>query len=181
MYNWRLAACLVASLLLTTVSLAFAEYDLAALLCVGIAFLTGLLLLICAVANQGRRRFQTFIALAVYLFVPILLLTHYSATRDHVRWMLLSRAYRAKVLEEPTPANGQFKHIEWDGWGFAGEDTTSFLVFDPTNSLAKSLDTQSPVKARGLPCGVVYVRRLGSQWYVALFYTDTYWGQDSCK
>jgi cell division protein FtsW (lipid II flippase) len=178
--QWPSISCIVASLLLTAFSLAFAESDLGAVLCLAIALVTGLLLLILAVADKGRRRFAT-LALALYMFVPVLLLTHYSLTRDHVRWFLLSRAYTAEILAQPVPTSQQFKHAAWDGWGFGGEDTTVYLVFDPTDSLAEDLGAQPPIKARGLPCSVVRVRRLDSQWYAVLFYTDTYWGLGGCK
>jgi hypothetical protein len=116
----------------------------------------------------------------IYLFVPILLLSNYSLVRDHIRWLLLSAGYKAKVLAQPP--NEQLKHAEWDGWGFAGVgDTTVFLVFDPTDSLAGASEALPPLKARGLPCEVVRVRRLDRQWYAVLFYTDTYWGQGACK
>jgi hypothetical protein len=97
-----------------------------------------------------------------------------------VRWLFLSRGYKARVLAQVP--NEQLKHVEWDGWGFAGAgDTTEFLVFDPADSLAGAAEALPPVKAPGLPCEVVRVRRLGRQWYAVLFYTDTYWGQGACK
>jgi hypothetical protein len=130
--------------------------------------------------KRGRQRLITLYALVAYLVVPILVLTHYSLVRDHIRWFLLSGGYKAKVWAQPTFANEELKHAEWDIWGFAGMETTVFLVFDPTDSLAAALGAQPPVKARGLPCDVVRIRRLDRQWYVVLFYTDTYWGQGSC-
>jgi len=181
MLNRRLAGCIVASLLLTTVSLTFAEADIGAVLCFGIALVSGLLLLVRAVAHQGRQRIATFFALAAYSLVQTILVTNYMLVRDHVRWALISGAYRAKVLAQAAPANQKFRHVEWDGWGFAGADTTVFLVFDPTDSLAEDLRAQPPVKARGLPCDVVRVRRLATQWYAVLFYTETYWGQGDCR
>lgn len=180
MYSPRLAAWIIASLLLTALSLAFAEPDLGALACVGIALVTGLSLLVRALAKKGRQRLLAFLACAIYVLVPVLVLTHYSLARDHIRWFLLSEGYKAKVLAQPAPANEELKHAEWDGWGFAGMDTTVFLVFDPTDSLAEALGAQPPVKARGLPCDVVHIRRLDPQWYAVLFYTDTYWGQGNC-
>lgn len=51
--NRRLATCVVASLLLTAFSLAFAAFDLGAVLCVGIALFTGLSLLVRAFAKKG--------------------------------------------------------------------------------------------------------------------------------
>jgi Transposase len=124
MYNGRLAGCLILSLLLTTLSLAFAEADASILLCVLIALFSAAMLLVRAVLNTGRRRVATVLALAVYGLVQTLLQMHYMLTRDPVRWAVLSGVYRARVLAQPVPANGQFRHVEWDGWGFAGADTT---------------------------------------------------------
>ena len=63
----------------------------------------------------------------------------------------------------------------------AGADTTVFLVFDPTDSLAGAAEAPPPIKPGALPCEVVRIRRLDRQWYAVLFYTDTYWGQGACK
>jgi hypothetical protein len=119
--------------------------------------------------KAGRRRVAIFFALAACVFVQTLVITHYMLVRDQVRWVLLSGAYQAGVLAQPAAANPDFRHVEWDGWGFAGSDTTEFLVFDPTDSLAEEVGAQPPVTARGLPCDVVRIRRLDSQWYAVLW------------
>jgi hypothetical protein len=181
MRNGRLAGSLVASLLLTILSLTFADADPGFVLCAGIALFSGLCLLVRAVVSTGRRRLAIFLALAAYVGVQTLGLTHYRLVRDRVRWGLLSGVYESRVLAQPVAANGRFRHVEWDGWGFAGADTTVFLVFDPADSLAKELGAPPPVKAPGLPCDVVHIRRLARQWYAVLFYTETYWGQGDCK
>lgn len=180
-YNLGFACCVLASLLLTALSLAFTEADLGIVLCVGIALLSGLLLVVRAIVKKGQQRSLTFTVLVAYVSASTLLLIHCSFTGDHVRWILLSRDYRARVLAQPTPRNGELKHAEWDGWGFAGMETTVFLVFDPTNSLTRALGAKAPVKSPGLPCGVVRVRRLATQWYAVLFYTETYWGEGDCR
>jgi len=180
MFVRRMAICLVASLSLIVLSLVFGGSDLGAVLCVGIALVSALSLFAISVAKKGRLRVIAFVVVMIYLFVPILLLSNYSLVRDHIRWLLLSAGCKAKVLAQPP--NEQLKHAEWDGWGFAGVgDTTVFLVFDPTDSLAGASEALPPLKARGLPCEVVRVRRLDRQWYAVLFYTDTYWGQGACK
>ena len=52
-----------------------------------------------------------------------------------VKWLLYRHGYKAEVLAQPSK-NGELNHIEWDGWGWAGQDTTVYLVFDPTDSLS---------------------------------------------
>ena len=180
-HSWRWASFIVVSLSLTIFSLTFAQADQSIVLCAGIAVLSGLSLLVWAIANEGRERLEILFALAIYLSVQTLLATHYMLVRDHVRWALLFGPYQARVLAQPAPANQGLKHVEWDGWGFAGADTTVFLVFDPADALAAETGAQPPVNARGLPCEVVRVRRLESEWYAVLFYTETYWGQDMCR
>jgi hypothetical protein len=93
---------------------------------------------------------------------------------NSARWLLWSRSYKAKVLAQPDSANGEFKHIEWDGWGWAGIDTTVYLVFDPTDSLSRA-NGQRPGKYSGLPCEVPLVKRLEDKWYTVRFYTNHDW------
>jgi hypothetical protein len=178
--NWRFASCIVASLLLTALSSAFAEFDSSAVFCVGIALVSALSFVVLAMVKKGKQRTFRLTSLAIYLFASLLLLTHYSLVRDHVRWLFLSGDYKARVLVQPAQADGGFRYAEWDVWGFLDE-TATFLVFDPTDSLAEALGAKPPVKARGLPCDVLRVRRLDRNWYAVLFYTGTYWGQGDCR
>jgi hypothetical protein len=179
MFARRMAMCVAASLVFLVLSLTFASADLGAALCFGIALVSTLLLFAFGVAKKGRQRLAALLVVTVYVFAAMLLRSNYSLVRDHVRWLFLSGGYKARVLAQPP--SEQLKHAEWDGWGFAGADTTVFLVSDPTDSLAVATGALPPVKARGLPCEVVRVRRLDRQWYAVLFYTDTYWGQGACK
>lgn len=176
----RLTICVITSWVLTVVSLTFADHDSGALLCVGIAAVSALALFVFGVTRKGQRRLATVLVTVVQIFAAWLLMSNYSLVRDHVRWRFLSGGYKAKVLAQPLSKGLQ--HVEWDSWGFAGiADTTVFLVFDSTGSLEGAAGAPAPVKAPGLPCAVVGVRRLSRQWYAVLFYSDTYWGQDACK
>ena len=102
----------------------------------------------------------------------------YLGLHSEARWLLHGDAYRAKVLSEPVGANGLLRHIEWDGWGFAGNDTTVYLAFDPADGLSQAARTAAPGKYPGLPCEVARVERLDQHWYKVLFYTETDW--DHC-
>lgn len=62
----------------------------------------------------------------------------------------------------------------WVGW--AGQDTTVYLVLDPTESLSAVANKQNPGKLNGIPCEVFVVRPLESQWYTVQFYTNEFWG-----
>jgi hypothetical protein len=100
---------------------------------------------------------------------------------NYARWLVWSRSYKAEVLAQPNSANEQLKHIEWDGWGWGGMDTTVYLVFDPTDSLSQAASSRQPGKYGGMPCEVFLVRRLERNWYTVWFYTSYDWGQPSCR
>jgi len=104
-------------------------------------------------------------------------LENYLPIRTVVRWLVWSRAYKTKAMAQRVSETGDLKHIEWDGWGWAGEDTTLYLVFDPTDSLSVAAKNRSPGKFSGIPCEVFRVRRLESHWYTAQFYTNEFWGR----
>ncbi len=98
-------------------------------------------------------------------------------TRSFVRWLIWSRSYKAEVLAQPTPTNGDFKHMVWDASGFAGiANTDVYLVFDPTDSLTAPAKDHRIGKFNGIPCTVPLIRRLESHWYTVTFYTDENWG-----
>jgi hypothetical protein len=106
------------------------------------------------------------------------LIKNYSVVHDDARWFLWSQDYKAKVLAQEGSSNGEFKHIEWDGWGFPGAgDTTIFLVYDPKDSLWVAARGHQPGKFDSIPCEVPLVHRLESQWYTVRFYTEEYWGK----
>jgi hypothetical protein len=68
------------------------------------------------------------------------------------RWLIRSDKYKAEILAQPNPANGELKHAEWDGWGFAGSgDTVVYLVFDPDESLATAAKSHSPGNLMAYP------------------------------
>ena len=115
----------------------------------------------------------TIFGIALYLFFQ----SSYGL-RAWLRWAFVSKNARTEILAQPENANGAFRHQEWDGWGFAGSDTTVYLVLDPGNTLAEAAKTRSPGKYKGLPCEVDKVSRLADRWYYVIFYTDMDW--DHC-
>ena len=104
------------------------------------------------------------------------LFPHRSAV-DTARWFIWSRSYKSNVLAQPDFANGELKHSEWDGWGWAGQDTTVYLVFDPTDSLSAGAREHRSGKLKGIPCEVYAVDRMEKNWYVVRFYTNEWWGR----
>jgi hypothetical protein len=89
----------------------------------------------------------------------------------------LSHHFKTEVLSQSGSQAGSFQHIEWDGWGWAGQDTTVYLVFDPTDSLSAAARTQRSGKFSGLPCEVAQVSELERNWYTVRFYTNEFWGR----
>ncbi len=79
-------------------------------------------------------------------------------------------------MAQAEPSGGELRHVEWDGWGFVGTDTTEYLVYDPTDGLKDFAGKDPAGKVPGIPCVVPLVRRMVRGWYVVRFYTDQAWG-----
>jgi hypothetical protein len=183
-FDWRLPLYLAAGALVVFLPLAIYGYDFGSilylfvvvpicslvLLGVGIAF---------AIDKEPRRALAIVYALFVFWAVSWVLLRNELTMRSEVRWLWNSKTYKAQVLAQPGPANGDLRHIEWDGWGFAGNDTVVYLVFDPTDSLATAATRHGSGKFKGIPCEVPEVRHLEKSWYTVLFYTGLGW--DGCR
>ena len=146
-----------------------------------IAPIVSLILFVIAVLKKRRQRLSVLSMLAVYCAISCGLFVKSYDIRTASRWFLWSKRYKAEVLSQPRSANGELRHIEWDGWGFPGAgDTVVYLVFDPSDSLsAAMIKSHSPGKFSGIPCEVYRVRRLENYWYSVVFYTDTDWGHCS--
>lgn len=122
------------------------------------------------------KRWLACAVLGVLIVTP-LAIWNYSAAKTTARWLLWSRDYKSKVLSQPSSSSGELKHIEWDGWGWAGQDTVVYLVFDPADSLSVAASIHQFGRFAGIPCEVPYISRLESQWYTVTFYTDREWGR----
>ena len=139
-----------------------------------ILFALGLAALIYAVVRKNPR-----IAVMVVCFwtVSALSFIYSTAVRSPIKWLLLSSEYKKEVLAQPVASNGDFKHVEWDAWGWAGAYTSVYLVFDPADSLALVARSHQSGKFSGIPCKVPWVSRMQSHWYTVKFYTDEVWGR----
>jgi hypothetical protein len=124
-----------------------------------------------------NHRLQRILAWSACVVFALLLLWKYFEVKTEVRWLLSSRRYKSEVSSQPTPLNGELKHIEWDAWGWAGQDTTVYLVSDPSDSLSLAASTHLSGKVAGVPCEVFKITRLESQWYIVMFYTNEDWSQ----
>ena len=148
-------------------------------LTVTLTALIGLILVVVAFSKVRRHGIAVLSMICVFLALACALLRSSYYLHTTTRWLVHSQSYKTQLFAQAIPLDGNLKHIEWDGWGFAGAgDTTVYLVFDPNDSLAAAAKSQSPGKFSGLPCEVYRVRRLENDWYTVQFYTDTDW--NSC-
>ena len=131
-------------------------------------------------AERMAYRSKRLLAWSVFVVIVFVLVWKYSEVKTEARWLLSSRRYKSAVSSQPTPANGEFKHIEWDAWGWAGQDTSVYLVFDPTDSLSLAASTHLSGKFAGIPCEVPKVSHLESKWYLVTFYTNQGWNRCNC-
>src|SRR4051812_46503925 len=113
----------------------------------------------------SRRTRLSLYALAITLVgSTVLIVANYSDVKTATRWLASSHRYKAEVMAQPAPPDGELRHIQWDGWGWGGQTTTVYLVFDPTDSLSAAASSRSSGKFKGMPCEVVGVHRLETHW-----------------
>jgi hypothetical protein len=124
--------------------------------------------------------YRSKLSLALFLIVifTCVFAWNYSPLKTDASWLLSSRRYKSDVLsQQPASSIGELKHIEWDGWGWAGQNTTVYLVFDPTDSLSLDAATHESGRFAGIPCKASTLSRLESQWYAVTFCTNQEWGR----
>lgn len=185
-FNWILP--LSAALIVTALYLAMAFSSNAwlffatLLLVVPALILVSIALIAFAVlVRKGRQRRLTLLCTVVVLWVTATGMFWFDgkydfAMRTNARWLIWSRHYKAEVLAQPRPMDGNLKHIEWDNWGFVPTGfTTAYLVLDPSDSLSAAANKQPTGKLDGIPCAVFDVKRLEKNWYAVVFYTDEDW------
>jgi hypothetical protein len=138
-------------------------------------------LLTTVLSRTGHGRLTALSMLVVYWAITWTLFKSTNVISSEIvrtegRWLFHSKVYKAVIMARPSPANGELKHIEWDGWGgFGAGDTTVYLVFDPSDSLSAPAKIGALGKFNGIPCPVARIHRIESHWYTVLFYTDTDW------
>jgi hypothetical protein len=182
-FNWRWPLCCVLAALILFVPAALWDPDLCLLGFVIADAIIGIVLISYAVikafAKKRRECLSILLMFVIYGATSALLIANQNAIRTTARWLMWSNSYKARVLAESDSTNGELKHIDWDNWGWGGENTSVYAVFDPTDSLSAAAKSHQSGKYSGIPCPVAVVRRLESHWYSAQFFTGESWGQ--CK
>lgn len=147
------------------------------LLIAPIACCMGLIwLLVGAIQKRPRQCLSLLLAIVGFVAISWSLERKQETIRPFVRWHFWSQQYKAQLMTQQNPANGEFKHLEWDSWGIVPSGfTVTYLVFDPSDSLASAAKTKLPGRFNGIPCEVPSVFRLEKQWYGVEFYTDEDW------
>ncbi len=115
-----------------------------------------------------------FAALSLSMIASFALFAESYTVRTAFRWTFHSKMYKREVLEQQGPLPG-LQHVEWDGWGWGGQDTYVYLVYDPKDRLREAIKTSTGVIAEGLPCEVSQIRRLEIYWYIVIFPIDGEW------
>jgi hypothetical protein len=183
-FNWRLVASAAVVAFAVSLTIAVCQGDTAfflnLFLVAPILIVISIALAIYAFTGKGRRKRLTLLStMTVVWAITAVLFVYQSQVRTAARWLVWSHDYKARVLAQEAPANGEFRHTEWDSWGWGGEDTTVFLVFDPEDSLSSAASIHQPGKFNGVPCAIPEVTHLESHWYAVRFYTNQDWQR--CK
>ena len=118
----------------------------------------GSVLLLCLVATYATGRYSALL-------------------RSEIRWWSSRPVWKQRVMAQSN-IPGQLKHLDWDGWGWGGNDTEVYLVYDPTDQLKNASRTSEGMHGPGIPCEVWQIQRLEPHWYNVVLFTDSDW--DSC-
>jgi hypothetical protein len=186
-FNWQMQIYAVVGALVFFTAIGLLQFDTSLILYIFVSAILSIciifLLLYAAFAKNRRRDGRQLLTLTIFWIISASFFvfgrSHPIAIRTAVRWLADSRDYKAQVLAQPQPPNGELKHIEWDGWGMSGQITDIYLVYDPTDSLSVAALNSKSGEFNGIPCEVLLLHRLESHWYTVLFYTSETW--DYCS
>jgi hypothetical protein len=117
-------------------------------------------------------------AYGAFLIVTVGVVISQRQIRPHLLWLVWSNRYKSEVLANASAANGELRHVEWngDGWGSGVTgDWMGYVVFDPSDSLSAATRNNVPTEYKGIPCKVILVRCLEKQWYSVVLDMNQFW------
>jgi hypothetical protein len=121
---------------------------------------------------------RLFPAAAVFWAVSVSMFWSTESLRPWARWIVASDRYKNLVLQQRPDRGSGLRHIEWDGWGWAGMDTSVQLVYDPTDSLARELRLNPKGRFAEVAVRTAKAQRLGKNWYSLTLFTSETWDSD---
>src|ERR1700735_40170 len=179
-FNWWLPVAALLGTPLIFLILAIFQRESLVYLFIVVPIISLLLIVIAlysAITGKKSRCPSILAMLSIFWILSVPLFKNYLPIRSAARWSIWSNDYKAAVAAQPSPTNVNLKHLDSDGWGWGGENTEVYLVFDPTDSLSAAAKSHQPGKFDALPCKVDRVFRLERNWYAAQFFTGTDWDQ----
>jgi hypothetical protein len=174
--RWIELSCVAVLGLLAFIPLQLLESDEASLVFAFVALIATLVLIGLVIAS---RSFVGVAIVAAYIVTALALVSNGAyPLRENVRWAAFASQAKANALASH-PRGQQLPHAVWDAWGWAGMDTSVYLVFDPNDSLLAASRLKSPGKPPGIPCAVYSVHQMEPHWYSVHFFTSEEW--ESCS
>jgi hypothetical protein len=179
-FDWRLLVLITIGALIVLVPITiyddFAQFVFIIVITPIVSFVLLVIAILSAIHRKRWRGLSLISDLIPYCLISWVFLRSSAEVRAKGRWLLGSNKYKAEMLTQVAPENGELQHLEWDGFGFAGSETVVYLVLDPSGSLAQATKSRSAGKFDGIPCEVSLVQRLERNWYSVRFYTNSGWG-----
>ena len=134
-------------------------------------------LLVVGILRKQRRLLWIGCTLASFVIAVSLIQRDSNGLRIEAKWIRHRDTYEAALSGQMRTDSRLLRHMDWDDWGFAGNENFAFVVRDPTDSLAYAAATGASGTYRGLPCPVFRVIKLEPHYYDVLFFTNSYWNQ----
>ena len=111
---------------------------------------------------------RVLIAWILMGLAPLAYLCSYQPVQQ-IRFLLWAPAHYSQ-LAEASKKNGIV--TGWDGWGMAGQDTSSYLVVDTEDRLGAMARANKWTKEIGQSCGLWEVQRVWPRLYIVTTYTN---------
>lgn len=115
------------------------------------------------------------LAVVAFWCASLLMFHEQEHLRPWARWTIASSSYKSLVMQQtPDPLTG-LRHAEWDGWGWAGMDTSVQLVYDPSGTLGAEIRHRSAGRFPEVARKTASVQRIALGWYSLTLYTNEEW------